>query len=631
MMRIFLKIILSFLFLSFQTVYANTMKVNDITFDSSDSVIFVATSGSEGEVNIKKGILSNPERIFIDIQDAILTKKQSSYDFKNGNLSNLKISQFSANPPVVRIVMTNSPGFDLKNVKVMSIGGNIIIKLQNYKPSQNYLTPIYREVQNSAYDYFEKVRINQVENESLQNDFPIALSPAVPPSVRSNTVVIPTDIKNITPPNEPVRINQPFLNSKLLSRFFVSNAFVKNGSIVISGTGIVNLEKVFYLSNPERVIFDIPNSVSDSKLRNKIFMLSEQETAKIGQFSPTKTRIVITSPDAHKYRAVYSDDLQNLLLAKDDSLKNVKLFSTTSDILSINVKTSQEYKTSIHKLILDFSEPIVHSLKRNNNNIELKLYNVNNSGIEKIFNKINNSDLKNSQINKIGDIGIFISVPIQNDTTIDCLENLNAKRLVLMLKSPNYSTQIQKNTKHNLSKKTIVIDPGHGGSDPGAMRENVQEKNLTLDIAKLVVSNLKEQGASVYITRNDDSFISLSDRVTFSNNLKPDLFVSIHINASENEEVNGIETHYYKDNSIDLAKYIHKSIVSQFDENTNRGVFKSRFYVIKNTTAPAVLLELGFISNIEERGLLMDENRQKKIAEKITEGIINYINNTESK
>ncbi len=156
-----LKILLIFICLSFQTVLAEALKVNEITFDSSDSVIFVATSGSEDVVQVKKGFLSNPDRIFLDIENAVLTRKQGSYDFKNGKLSNLKISQFSTEPNIVRIVMTYTPQLEPENVKVLSVGGNIVIKLQNYKPSQDYLTPVYREVKSSAYDYFEKVRISE--------------------------------------------------------------------------------------------------------------------------------------------------------------------------------------------------------------------------------------------------------------------------------------------------------------------------------------------------------------------------------------------------------------------------------------------------------------------------------------
>lgn len=621
MIRTFFRIVLIFLFISAQSVFANVVRVNDITFDSSDSVIFISTSGSGGTVQVKKGILTNPERIFFDIENAVLTRKQGSFDFKNGKLSNLKISQFSTEPNIVRVVMTYTDKLQAENVKILSLGGNIIIKLENYKPSQDYLTPIYREVKSSAYDYFEKVRVSEAEPDNIKKEItltPITLAPAEPS--RHQSIQIP----QITPPqNEPVRINPPLQESKLRSRYFVSNAFVKQGALLIAGTGIVNLEKVFFLSNPSRVIFDIPNAISSAQIRNQEFQLNETDTAKIGQFEPTKIRIVITTPEPQKYKAIYANDLQNILLVKENKISDIKLFSNTSNILYASVQTQKEYRYNVDTLTLDFSEPIVHSLKRHENVLEVDLYNVEITSLAELSQKIKAGNIKNTIVDKIGNVGVKLLIPIKRNTTLDCLENLQATKLVLTIKTP-VAKQI---TNGNLNNKQIVIDAGHGGTDPGAMRDEVLEKQLTLDIAKLVARNLEAQGANVYMTREDDTFISLNDRVEFSNAKEPDIFVSIHINASENEAVNGLETHYYKEDSLEFAKQIHKALILNINEN-NRGIFKSRFYVVRHTTAPSVLLELGFISNEEERALMQTRERQEEYAAGITEGIINYLNNT---
>lgn len=625
MIKTFLKILLIFVCMSFQLVFANPIRVNDITFDSSDSVIFIGTSNTiNGEVQVKKGVLSNPDRIFLDIQNAVLTRKQGSFEIKNGKLSNVRISQFSNDPYVVRVVMTCTSKLHPQDVKVLSLGGNIIVKLENYKPTQDYLTPVYREEKTSAYDYFEKVRVSEEIFQPSMTQ--IVLMPAMPPSVKTPTT---SQLQPAVPQNEPVRINQPLKESKLLSRFFVSNAYAKQNALLVAGTGIVNLEKVFYLSNPTRVVFDIPNSVSAAAVRNKTFALSPTETAKIGQFSATKTRIVITSPEAKKYQAIYSNDLQNILIARSDKLQGVKLYSNTSKVLTVTNKSTKEYKNNVNKLTFDFSEPIVHSIKRTDNALEFKLYNATTNSLNMIAEKVKSNGLTNATVKQNGTTGIEITIPIQDASTIDCLENLNAKRIVLTVKNPVTQTQQQTTQKH-VDKKVVVIDPGHGGSDPGATRANDQEKKLTIDIAHRVVKKLKGHGAVVYITRDDDTFVSLADRVDFSNNKNPDLFVSIHINACEQESVHGVETHYYKDDSLDLAKYVHKSIMASSTQ-PNRGVFKSRFYVIRHTTAPAILLELGFISNEAEREMLKNPHYQEKVAEAITEGIINYLNNTGKK
>lgn len=617
MIRRILQLLIVLICLSFQTVFADVVKVNDITFDSSDSVIFVSTSGSDGNIQVRKGVLTNPDRIFIDIDNAVLTRKQGLFEFSNGKLSSLKISQFSTSPNTVRIVMNYTNKLRPQDLKIMSLGGNIIIKLQNYKPSQDYLTPIYREVKSSAYDYYEKVRITEAEIIPPAEANQVVLTPAEP---NKNGVVQPN--QKIVLQNEPVRVNPPVQESKLRSRFFVSDIFVKQESLLIAGTGIVNLEKVFYLSNPSRVVFDIPNTVSSTKIRTKTFKISENETAKVGQFEPTKVRVVITTPEPKKYVAIYSNDLQNILIAREDKIRGIKLFSNSSDILSSKVTSKNEYRNNVSTLNIDFSEPVVHSLKRNGNSLEWNLYNINLNNTSGLAKSLKNGNFKNSVIEKLGNTGIKIIIPITESSTLDCLENLQATKLVLTVKSP---IPVQ-TTKKNLNKRIIVIDAGHGGSDPGAMRENVMEKNITLNIAKLVEEKLKQQGATVYMSRNDDTFVSLSDRVLFSNNRKPDIFVSIHINASEKEEVNGIETHYFKDDSFEFSKYMHKSLISKINDK-DRGIFKSRFYVIRNTEAPAVLLELGFISNEEERTFMQTKEKQEAFADAITEGIINYFNN----
>ena len=615
-MKLILKLFFIYLCFCFSVASAE-VRINNITFDSSDSVIILSASGSDTAPVIKKGVLQNPDRIFLDIDNAVLTRKQGNFDFKYGRLQNFRISQFSVSPSVVRVVMTYNSKFNPSDLKVYYIGGSIIIKIADYKHTQDYLTPIYREVKASAYDYFEKLRITETE----------IIPPEPVPSAKSEneilsqidkTILTPkTDL--IEPKTEPLRVNPPLIESKLLSRFYVQDINVRQGSLLLAGMGVVNLEKVIYLSNPDRVVFDIPNAICAKELRNREFRLNDTDTVKVGQFEPTKIRIVITTPNPQKYTAVYSNDLQNILISSDDIIPNLKLYSKKSNLLSAKVSVTKEYRYNTDKIQLEFSDPIVHSLKRNKKSLELRLYNASAYSIASLTKKLKTGSIKNILTDKYGAEGILITIPISQETTVDCLENMSATKLVLSVKNPVTVTP----SKNNLSGKFIIIDPGHGGSDPGATRNNIQEKQLTIDISKKIAKKLEEQGAKVYMTRYDDTFVSLSDRVDVTNNKKPDLFVSVHINACENEEINGIETHYWKDDSLDFAKAVHKSVMSKIDGN-NRGVIKSRFYVIRHTTIPAILLELGFISNPDERNELLSEERQEKSAEAVCEGIINY-------
>ena len=136
---------------------------------------------------------------------------------------------------------------------------------------------------------------------------------------------------------------------------------------------------------------------------------------------------------------------------------------------------------------------------------------------------------------------------------------------------------------------------------------------------------LRAKGYKVALVRADDTFVSLEDRVSFSEAQDSELFVSIHVNSSVSNDPCGIETHWYHEHSKGLAEVIHKHMIKQIPSSKDRGLFKSKFYVINHTTVPAVLCEIGFLSNPEERNELVTDNRKQKTAKAIAEGIMEYL------
>jgi N-acetylmuramoyl-L-alanine amidase len=172
---------------------------------------------------------------------------------------------------------------------------------------------------------------------------------------------------------------------------------------------------------------------------------------------------------------------------------------------------------------------------------------------------------------------------------------------------------------------TIVLDAGHGGTDPGAQRGDIQEKAITLEIVDKLRRALESKGIHTQLTRGDDTFVSLEDRVKVTNRLNPDAFVSIHINSLEtNTTTTGIETYYQNEQSKDLAKLIHQSLVTGLSA-PDRGVRKARFYVINHTPVPAILAEVGFISNKDERDKLISSDYQNQIASAVADGVILFL------
>lgn len=179
----------------------------------------------------------------------------------------------------------------------------------------------------------------------------------------------------------------------------------------------------------------------------------------------------------------------------------------------------------------------------------------------------------------------------------------------------------------------IVLDAGHGGKDQGASNGDVLEKDLTLEITEKTKDILKEAGYKVKLTREDDTFVELTERADYANRKKSTAFISIHCNSLEEGEADGIETFYAESKeaeSQELAQMI-QNCTSEKTGALDRGVKTADYVVIKETDMPAALVEVGFLSDAEECELLQQESYQEKIAEGIAAGIIEYLETTETK
>ncbi|MDE6138451.1 MAG: N-acetylmuramoyl-L-alanine amidase, partial [Candidatus Gastranaerophilales bacterium] len=300
------------------------------------------------------------------------------------------------------------------------------------------------------------------------------------------------------------------------------------------------------------------------------------------------------------------------------------LFSTKAALTSVNDEIND---TTSHSIKLIFSKPVIYALDRTDTSMDLLLFNV-----EKAQNlNFNSKTLFESTLTSLKTGGLKLSIPLSAGDNLDIHAGNDAKTLRIKVKSDKLQLPVKTEESivttvlpaRNNNKKYVVLDPGHGGSDHGAIRSNISEKNITLDISKRVQKLLEKKGFEVYMTRETDETVSLQERVDISENIVPDVFVSIHVNSSNSESPNGLETHYYKDNSLQLAKTVHASLLNHITAN-NRGLFKSKFYVINHTTAPAILVEIGFLSNPSERAQLVTESRKQATAKAIAEGINEY-------
>ncbi|MFS0821562.1 N-acetylmuramoyl-L-alanine amidase [Bacillus sp. 1P02SD] len=191
--------------------------------------------------------------------------------------------------------------------------------------------------------------------------------------------------------------------------------------------------------------------------------------------------------------------------------------------------------------------------------------------------------------------------------------------------------------------RTVFLDPGHGGYDPGAISANVREAELNLAVAKKVESLLVNRGYNVIMSRTNNTYVGLLDRSIMANSLAPDIFVSIHHNNAGSTNANGIETYYYEydsnyppkinqnlhnnieriEKSVALSNLIQHYLIGYTGAN-NRGTDGGAYSVVREAAMPATLLELGFISNTQERQKLTTDNYQNTLAKAIADGIDEY-------
>jgi N-acetylmuramoyl-L-alanine amidase len=169
---------------------------------------------------------------------------------------------------------------------------------------------------------------------------------------------------------------------------------------------------------------------------------------------------------------------------------------------------------------------------------------------------------------------------------------------------------------------TVVIDAGHGGHDPGARAvKGNHEKVLALDISLRVSRILRASGLRVVETRTGDYFVPLDKRVSISNRTKDSVFVSIHLNWARRSRASGVETFFYSSRSSRLAANIQREIVRPYGAK-NRGIKPGRYYVLRKNKRPAVLVELGFVSNSNENNSLQKSAIRQKLAEAVARGIL---------
>ncbi|WP_257350239.1 cell wall-binding repeat-containing protein [Pseudalkalibacillus decolorationis] len=227
---------------------------------------------------------------------------------------------------------------------------------------------------------------------------------------------------------------------------------------------------------------------------------------------------------------------------------------------------------------------------------------------------------------------ILLTMPSDVSNSIeDIIHHKDLNHFVILGGTGSVSTNVNSQLNHmtQLTGKLIVLDPGHGDHDSGAIGNGLYEKNVVLDVGIKTRDKLEAVGANIIMTRDNDTFVELSDRVKIANSAGADSFISIHANAFTSSSVNGTESYwdstYKARESEELAAEIQPRLINRLNTD-DRGVKHYDYYVLRHTLMPSVLLELGFITNPEDAAKLASEWYRGQAAKAILDGVLAYYN-----
>lgn len=363
--------------------------------------------------------------------------------------------------------------------------------------------------------------------------------------------------------------------------------------------------KPFFLPSPVRFVIDARPLTFPFATRRESLNFSHFQSLRVSQFQTHPdwiTRIVVDEDKTVTPLMYWEDNQRTLVIA---FLHQVEEIRWEEDEESLNITASFTGPLSVssfalshpHRIVVDLSSAL---LGRKNGQISV------NRGRVK--------EIRFSQFQLSPSI-VRIVVDLVGSSQYEVIPGLNQ---VTVAVSKKYVP---------LVGAVVVVDAGHGGSDPGAKSSwGLVEKEVNLEIAEKLGSLLEESGLSVLQIRDGDYFVPLYDRPKIANEAGAVLFISIHSNALPSRpETRGFEVYYFNDYSMDLAREIHQAMEESQLPLPSRGIKKAGFVVIKYTRMPAVLVEVAYLTNKQDSALLGDGSFRDRVALSIKKGILSYL------
>jgi len=444
-----------------------------------------------------------------------------------------------------------------------------------------------------------------------QNKLPIEAGPVL--RMRAGMLGTDPDVARLVfDLSEPVRYELDVSPSgeslRLLIRHIITGVEVqstKNGPIImVKATGPVSY-RVSRLGDPPRLVVDIPGTTVSRDLQPVLAHNSEGiKRIRVGQFqvNPDIVRVVVETDNVNTY------DVESTMGGLAIGFL-ARINAMNWDSWSGGSRLTLEATGPVNAEVIKDKKRLVVTIPSTTWGLQESEFVVNRGNIASI----------RVEERRMSPPTVILEVDLLEDASFLVVSSGQQGRVVVDIGGSNL-----------LKGKRIMIDPGHGGSDPGAISySGIYEKEFTIAISHMLREILEAQGAEVRMTRTGDQTVEVRDRVYMANAFRADVLISVHANSFNDRSKRGIEVYHCSklDTTIRLAEIMRDTLVEALGFE-DRGVRKAMFLVLLETNMPAVLVETGYISNPQEERLLKDPAFQRRVAEALSAGIIKYFTGT---
>lgn len=594
--------------------------------------------------------LPSPYRLLLDVPNAVLTGNKTVFPMNRNGIDRVELSQ--NNSPFyssVRATVYVNDGQTLARLHPVFEGASL--KLEGFPaiamtaPSANAVqksgnSPVMIE-SNKTSTRRSSGRHSSAQATSGAQPLPPVAKPMASISMMKVPPVPGVENTDVGRQNSDSSVGKQTVlgNAATQGTNIVEDIYFRDNRLFIKGntSAELHVKNRFVLTEPNRVVLDLDNAVLANRgLLNSISGNSDaMRQIRVGQFDEKTVRFVIEGSDPQQIEAVYPANGRNLLAISSDAGTSInKLSSNTrlGEIQTIDLKRQSDSTI----LRLTASAPIVHRFVKRDNKVTLELLNEASHPSPIDFDQKQYPEISKMRLEPLTDGQPNSKLMIQlADANVRVVPTMSDDGQVMELLIANDGSNAgATSVLSNLAglgtagkapfPARIVVDAGHGGKDIGANRNGVNEKDLNLSLALMVRDALAAKGFKVYMTRSSDVFLPLPEITAITNRIHPDLFISIHHNASVNPALKGLETYYFTPQSVALARRVHAREINAVGVRDG-GVKQARFYVIHHTPVPAILCEVGYVSNPSELDELQTMERKLKTSHSIADGVVDYL------